>query len=50
MPVPVPFTVPELVFMQVWHPRAECDKAQIWLRDIVGRALVKSRKRTRAGS
>ena len=39
MPVPVPFPVPELVFMQVWHARAEFDPAQIWLRGIVRRAL-----------
>ena len=30
----------ELVFMQVWHARAEFDEAQVWLRDIVRRALA----------
>ena len=41
MPVPVPFPVPELVFLQVWHPRADLDTSQIWLRDIVRRAIAK---------
>jgi DNA-binding transcriptional LysR family regulator len=41
MPVPVPFTVPELVFMQVWHARQDYDAAQIWLRGIVRRALAR---------
>ena len=48
MPVPVPFPVPELVFMQVWHARAEFDQAQIWLRDIVRRALASSATDARA--
>jgi len=40
MPVPVPFAVPELVFMQVWHVRQDYDAAQIWLRGVVRRALA----------
>jgi hypothetical protein len=40
MPVPVPFAVPELVFMQVWHARQDYDAGQIWLRGIVRRALA----------
>ncbi|MDB5508158.1 MAG: hypothetical protein JWL93_627 [Hyphomicrobiales bacterium] len=39
MPVPVPFDVPDLVFMQVWHPRQDFDRGQIWLREIIRRAL-----------
>lgn len=49
MPVPVPFPVPELVFMQVWHPRAEFDAAQVWLRDIVRRTLVPGADNADAG-
>ncbi|MDO9442122.1 MAG: LysR family transcriptional regulator [Beijerinckiaceae bacterium] len=40
MPVPVPFEVPDLIFMQVWHARQDYDRAQIWLRDVVRRALA----------
>jgi DNA-binding transcriptional LysR family regulator len=40
MPVPVAFSVPELVFMQVWHARGDLDEAQVWLRGVVRRALA----------
>ncbi len=45
MPVPVPFEVPDLVFLQVWHARKELDRAQVWLRQTVDRALHTASKR-----
>lgn len=42
MPVPVPFPVPDLVFMQVWHTRRQHERAHVWLRDVVRRALAQA--------
>lgn len=40
MPIPVPFTVPELVFTQVWHARQHLDRGQIWLRETIDTAVA----------
>jgi DNA-binding transcriptional LysR family regulator len=42
-PVPLPMKVPELEFIQIWHKRYEGDPSHLWLRDLVLRAVQKSR-------
>lgn len=38
-PVPLPMTVPELEFVQIWHKRYEGDPGHRWLRDLVLNAV-----------
>lgn len=39
MPVPVPFSVPDLVFAQVWHSKHKHDRAHGWLRAVIADVL-----------